>query len=126
MSIKHLAVAAGLFLAGIGTFSQAQQPSRGVINFHGSIVEPSCNASSEGESLMQLKGCTTASRGNLISAHSVQPFNTVKSVQGSATQVRLVADSGTNGRYYNQSYQLMDNAGAPVRSGSYVVTITAQ
>lgn len=125
MSVKHLTAVTGLLLVSAGTFSQAQQPSHGAINFHGSIVEPSCNAFSQGESLMQLTGCPTASRGNLISARSVQPVGSVKALQGSAADIRLVADSGMSERYYNQSYQLMDTAGRPVRSGSYVVTITS-
>ena len=41
-----------------------------------------------------------------------------------AAHVKLVADSG-DGRYYNQSYLLVDAAGKAIQSGNYVITMTS-
>lgn len=122
MSIKCLAAVMGLLLDGIATCDAEQPVRNGTIQFHGSIVEPSCNVSGS-RSVMELKKCPLVSRGTLFQVRSVQPTSTVQAL-GHSLNVKLVADS-TSGRYYDQSYVLIDNRGNPVLSGSYIITLTS-
>ncbi|UZE26226.1 hypothetical protein LOY67_12730 [Pseudomonas sp. B21-056] len=56
---------------------------------------------------------------------SVRPVGTVSSLDNSPVNVRLVADSGKGGRYFNQDYVLEDSAGKPITRGAYLVTLTS-
>lgn len=123
MNGLRLSVFSGLLVAWAGTCGAAEQVGHGIIQFRGGIVEPVCTTSSGTGSVMELKGCPLASRGNLIDVRSVRPASSVKALGQSEAKVKLVADSGMSGRYYNQSYILIDNAGVLIRSGSYVVTL---
>jgi hypothetical protein len=40
-------------------------------------------------------------------------------------KVKLLADNGQSGRDYAGQYQLVDELGTPVRSGMYLITLTA-
>lgn len=124
MSVKRLAVITGLLLTGLVSQSQAQQPAQGSIRFQGSIVEHSCDTSAKQGAMLALSHCPLASRGSLIDIQSVQPLGSVEALPGSRTDMRLIADS-TNGRTYDQSYQLVDHSGQPIRTGLYLVTLTS-
>lgn len=103
-------------------FSSACQA--GVIDFHGAIVEPACSVQASVDARVELKGCSSASRGAAIEAQSLVPAASATALGGSAVKVRLLADSGPAGRYFDRQYQLLDEAGQPVSSGNYVVTLS--
>ena len=124
MSVKRLAVITGLLLAGLVTHAQAQLPAQGLIRFQGSIVESGCDTSATQGAMLALSNCPLASRGSLIDIHSVRPAGSVEALPGSRADVRLKADT-SNGRTYDQSYQLVDHSGQPIRTGLYLVTLTS-
>ncbi|MFB3306309.1 type 1 fimbrial protein [Pseudomonas sp. AMR01] len=119
MNVKGVSIVAGLFCLWAGGVSAAQTVGGGTIEFRGAIVESGCATNARSGSVMDLTGCSIANRGGRIDVHSVAPFASVN-----AAHVRLVADSGS-GRYYDQRYLLVDNAGQPITSGNYVVTLTS-
>ena len=118
MNLKHLSVVTGFLAVWAGSCMAA---SSGVIQFHGSIVEPGCAPAALSGAAMELKGCPQASRGGRF---DVQPVRSVQALGNSAVNVKLVTDSGA-GRYYDQRYVLVDSGGKPLQSGAYVVTLTA-
>jgi hypothetical protein len=59
-----------------------------------------------------------------IEANSISPTASVSAVGQSSVNVKLLADSGREGRYFDQQYVLVDDAGSPVRSGSYLITLS--
>ncbi|ROM33805.1 hypothetical protein BK648_23815 [Pseudomonas poae] len=118
MNVIRLSVVTGFLAVWAGACMAA---SSGVIQFHGSIVEPGCKATAQGGSTVALNGCPQAMRG---SRFDVQPVRTVQALGNAVANVKLVADSGS-GRYYDQRYQLVDALGKPIESGAYIVTLTA-
>jgi hypothetical protein len=60
-----------------------------------------------------------------VSAGSVETVRSVSALDQSSVNVKLVADRGRNGRYYDQRYELVDGLGMPVRSGTYLITLTS-
>jgi len=124
MNLKRLSAVTGLFFVMVGSCGAASQVGQGVIQFHGSIVESSCASNAAGV-VMELKGCSPASRGSQINVRSVQPVSSVKALDHSTVSVKLMADSGVGGRYYDQRYVLVDNAGRPIHSGTYLITLTS-
>ena len=117
MNVKRLSVVSGLLAVWAGGCMAA---SSGVIQFHGSIVEPSCNSAAPGGSTVEFNGCPQPVRG---SRFEVQPVRSVKALGSSAVNIKLVADSG-DGRYYDQRYMVVDLNGKPILSGAYVITTT--
>lgn len=103
-------------------FSSACQA--GVIHFQGAIVEPACSVQASVDARVELKGCSSASRGAAIEAQSLVPAASATALGGSVVKVRLLADSGPSERYFDRQYQLLDEAGQPVGSGDYVVTVS--
>ena len=103
-------------------FSSACQA--GVIHFHGAIVEPACSVQASLDARVELKGCSSASRGAAIEVQALAPAASATALGGSAVRVRLLADSGPNERYFDRQYQLLDQAGQPLHSGNYVVTLS--
>ncbi|CRM90804.1 hypothetical protein [Pseudomonas sp. 22 E 5] len=118
MNVKRLSLVTGVLAVWAG--ASLAGPS-GVIQFHGSIVEPGCHAAAPGGSTLELKGCPQALRG---SQFAVQPVRTVTALGTAQADVKLVADR-SDGRYYDQRYVLVDALGKPIQSGAYVVTMTA-
>ncbi|MEX5555027.1 type 1 fimbrial protein [Pseudomonas pergaminensis] len=118
MNVKRLSLVTGFLALWTGACLAA---SSGVIQFHGSIVEPGCNAGASGGSTLELKGCPQALRGSQL---DVQPVRSVQALGTSTAHVKWVADS-SNGRYYDQRYVLVDALDKPIQSGAYVVTVTA-
>ncbi|QJI28875.1 type 1 fimbrial protein [Pseudomonas sp. ADAK18] len=124
MNLKRLSVVTGLFFTMVGSCGATPQATQGVIQFHGSIVESSCASNAAG-AVMELKGCSPASRGSQINVRSVQPVSSVTALDHSAVSVKLMADSGAGRRYYDQQYVLVNNAGKQVYSGTYLITLTS-
>ncbi len=118
MNGMRLPIATGFLAVWAGA---CMASSQGVIQFHGSIVESGCTTSAGNSSVMELKGCPIASRGNHF---DVRPVASVKALGNAAANVKLVADIG-NGRYYDQRYVLVDSLGKPIQSGNYVITMTS-
>ncbi|WP_439862576.1 type 1 fimbrial protein [Pseudomonas antarctica] len=119
MNVKGIGVFAGLFCLSVGTCAAAQTAGGGTLEFRGAIVEAGCATNARSGPVMELTECSSANRGGRIDVHSVASVASVDKAH-----VRLVADSG-NGRYYDQRYLLVDNAGQPITSGNYVVTLTS-
>ncbi|RQO43106.1 type 1 fimbrial protein [Pseudomonas sp. KBW05] len=117
-NVKRLSLVSGFFAVWAGGCLAA---SGGVIQFHGSIVEPGCATSASGGAAMELKGCPQAFRGNRF---DVQSVSSVQARGPAPVSVKLVSDNA-NGRYYDQRYVLVDTLGKPIQSGAYVVTLTA-
>lgn len=122
MNTRLSSVGTLLFFSMAGTCLAAPPPpSHGVIHFVGNIVEPPCSVGGQSATL-SLKACPSLARGNVM---SVRPVGTVSSLDNSPVNVRLVADSGKGGRYFNQDYVLEDSAGKPITRGAYLVTLTS-
>ena len=118
MHVKRLSRVTGFLAVWAGSCLAA---SGGVIQFHGSIVEPGCASSAPGGAVMELKGCPQTVRGNQF---DVQPVRSVQALGAAKANVKLVGDNA-NGRYYDQRYVLVDSLGKPIQSGLYVVTLTS-
>lgn len=125
MRIKKLSVVTGLLVISTSICGAAQAASQGTISFHGSIVEPGCVSNAYNSSLMELTGCPSASRGNRIDVRRVTPVASVKAVGDSSHRAVLLSDTGSDARYYDQRYQLVDSLGKPIQSGAYVVTLSS-
>lgn len=127
MSTKLVLAGVGMFLGLSGICSAAPQSIQGTIYFHGSIVEEPCTPSStaQGGAALSLRQCPQFSRGNDIRVHGVGPSSSVTAIGKSPVNVKLVTDSGKEGRYYDQQYALVDEAGKPVNSGMYLITLTS-
>ncbi|OPA89840.1 hypothetical protein BFW87_22510 [Pseudomonas fluorescens] len=119
MNVKGVSMVAGLFCLWAGGVSAAQTVGGGTIEFRGAIVESGCATNARSGSVIELSGCSSANRGSRLDALNVAPVASVN-----AAHVRLVADSGS-GRYYDQRYLLVDDAGKPIQSGNYVITMTS-
>lgn len=96
----------------------------GVIHFQGAIVEPACSVQTSVDGRVELTGCSPASRGSAIEVQALAPTASAKALGGSAARVRLMADNSPTERYFDRQYQLLDEAGQPLRSGDYVVTLS--
>ncbi|MBU6959759.1 type 1 fimbrial protein [Pseudomonas sp. CVAP len=124
MNGKFFSVGMGLFFSLTGMCFAATPVAQGVISFHGSIVESSCASSAQVGGL-RLDDCPALARGSVISVRSVEPVRSVSALDHYNVGVKLVADSGKEGRYYNQQYALVDGSGKPVNSGAYLITLTS-
>lgn len=127
MKTQLVLAGVGMFLGLSGVCSAAPQGVQGTIYFHGSIVEEPCTPSSTGNgaAALHLNRCPQFSRGNDIRVQGVGPSSTVTAIGQSPVNVKLVTDSGKAGRYYDQQYALVDGAGKPVTSGTYLITLTS-
>ncbi|EJL08057.1 hypothetical protein [Pseudomonas chlororaphis] len=127
MSSKLVLAGVGMFLGLSGICFAAPQSIQGTIYFHGSIVEEPCTPSStaQGGAALNLRQCPQFSRGNDIRVHGVGPSSSVTAIGKSPVNVKLVTDSGKEGRYYDQQYALVDEAGKSVNSGMYLITLTS-
>jgi hypothetical protein len=100
----------------------------GVIHFQGAIVEPACSVQASVDGRVDLTGCSPASRGSAIEVQALAPTASAKALGGSAVRVRvrvrLMADNSPTERYFDRQYQLLDEAGQPLRSGDYVLTLS--
>jgi type 1 fimbria pilin len=115
-------IAAGLSL--LFALSGACLAAPGTIRFQGSIVEPGCQSRVGTDGTFELYECSAQSRAMRIEANTLAPTASVSAVGQSSVNVKLLADSGREGRYYDQQFVLMDEAGLPIRSGDYLVTLS--
>ncbi|MEG0861441.1 MAG: type 1 fimbrial protein [Pseudomonas sp.] len=119
-----LSVASVTMLFSLCTVCQAAPAvAQGEIRFTGSIVESSCTTSSRPGG-WRMEGCPSLARGTGIDVQRLDPHATVRALDNASAQARLVADSGEQGRYYDQQYVLVDNLGKPITTGNYLVTLT--
>lgn len=124
MNGKCFSVGFSLFFA-LSSASLAATPiGQGVIQFHGSIVEPSCTSRMGTNSTIQLYKCPTPVLISAISVREVELARSVSAVNNSSVNVKLLAASSREGRYYSQQYELVDDMGKPVRTGAYLITLT--
>jgi type 1 fimbria pilin len=125
MNGKCLSVGISLFFALSGGCLAATPSSQGVIRFHGSIVESGCTSRLGASSTFEFNDCPIKVGGNSVSVRSVEPVRSVSALDHSRVGVKLVADSSKDHRYYDQQYALVDDAGRPVNSGAYLITLTS-
>jgi type 1 fimbria pilin len=103
---------------------QAATPAaQGEIRFIGSIVESPCTTSSLASG-WRMEGCPSIARGTGIDVRRINPQATIRALDNASAQVRLIADSGEQGGYYDQQYALVDNTDKPVTTGTYLITLT--
>ncbi|NBF04351.1 type 1 fimbrial protein [Pseudomonas sp. Fl5BN2] len=123
MNVVFASTAFGLLL-GISSSCFAATPvGHGIIRFTGSIVEGNCDSSAASTGL-NLRKCPQGSRGGTIDVKRVGPVASVSGLDRSAVKVKLLADSGPQGRYYDQHYAFVDQAGKTVTSGTYLITLS--
>lgn len=119
MNVGRFSVMTGFLCLWASTCGAAQIVGQGTLRLTGAIVESGCATNARSGAVMELRGCARVSRGSRFEVRNVAPVASVN-----AAHVRLVADSG-EGRYYDQRYLLVDNAGKPIESGNYVITMTS-
>ncbi len=54
----------------------------------------------------------------------MQPLQSVRSIDGSTAQVKLIGENRAEGGVLRQQYALVDGNGRALTSGNYVVTLT--
>lgn len=125
MNGKCLSVGISLFFALSGACMAATPSGQGVIQFHGSIVEPGCNTRVGASSTFEFNDCPTRVSGNSVNVRSVEPVRSVSALDHSGVNIKLLAGRIQGGRYYDQEFELVDGSGKPVRSGGYLITLTS-
>ncbi|BAQ73227.1 MULTISPECIES: hypothetical protein [Pseudomonas] len=121
MNATFASTAFGLLLGLSSSCFAAAPVAQGVIRFTGSIVESNC-ASSAASTGLSLRQCPQGSRGGAIDVTRVG--TRVSAVERSAVKLKLLADSGSQGRYYDQQYAFVDQSGKAVTSGTYLITLS--
>ena len=119
MSRLRISIAMGLLVSLSGTCFA----SPGVIALRGAIVESPCPVSTSAEGFA-LHGCPARTAGQDGSAHKVQPLRSVRSIDGSTAQVKLIGENSDESGVLRQQYALVDGKGRALTSGNYVVTLT--
>ena len=122
MNVALASTALSLFLGLSGSCLAATPSGQGIIRFYGKIVESNCtsNAASDG---LNLRQCPQGSRGGSIDVRRVGPLASASGPGNTVVKVKLLADSGREGRYYDQHYAVIDQAGKAVTSGAYLITL---
>ena len=121
MNATFASTAFGLLLGLSSSCFAAAPVAQGVIRFTGSIVESHCTTSAASTGL-SLRQCPQGSRGGAIDVTRVG--TSVSAVDRSAVKLKLLADSGSQGRYYDQQYAFVDQSGKAVTSGTYLITLS--
>ncbi|MBU0526608.1 MAG: type 1 fimbrial protein [Gammaproteobacteria bacterium] len=124
MNGKRLSVGISLCFTLTGACFAAGPITQGTIEFHGSIVEPSCIWHAIENSKFELNGCRAVNRTKMVNAIRVEPINIGSSPDRSNVNVKLLAGGGRDSRYRDQQYELVDAVGTPVLSGKYLITQT--
>lgn len=125
MNGKRLSVGISLFFALSGACLAATPVAHSVIQFHGSVVELGCTSRVGANSTFEFNDCPTRVGGKSVRVRSVEPVRSVSAFDHSSVNVKLLAGSSQDGRYYDQQYELVDGVGNPVRSGTYLITLTS-
>ncbi|MCO7568818.1 type 1 fimbrial protein [Pseudomonas chlororaphis] len=121
MNATFASTAFGLLLGLSSSCFAAAPVAQGVIRFTGSIVESHCTTSAASTGL-SLRQCPQGARGGAIDVTRVG--TSVSAVDRSAVKLKLLADSGSQGRYYDQQYAFVDQSGKAVTSGTYLITLS--
>ncbi|WP_095061615.1 type 1 fimbrial protein [Pseudomonas sp. Irchel s3f7] len=120
MNSKHLAVGFSLLFALNGACLAASS----TISFQGSIVESGCQPNMGTAATFELYGCPVQSRTMAFSAKSITPTVGVSSLNPTGVKVKLLDEKERKSRYFDQQYALVDDTGAPVQSGNYLITLS--
>lgn len=123
MHVRSLLTITGVLVLMLNTATSVSAASGGIINFKGRIFGAACDPSSQGGPVIELKGCPAASRGNTIHVHSITDTG---KLAPSGLNATLIHDSERNSSYYDQQYRLINKAGEPVHSGTYLITMTSR
>ena len=119
MSCLRISIAMGLLVSLSGTCFA----SPGVIALRGAIVEAPCPVSTSAEGFA-FHGCPARATGQDGSTRKVPPLQSVRSIDGSTAQVKLIGENREEGGSLRQQYALVDGKGRALTSGNYVVTLT--
>jgi hypothetical protein len=92
MSCLRISIAMGLLVSLSGTCFA----SPGVIALRGAIVEAPCPVSTSAEGFA-FHGCPARTAGQDSSARKVQPLQSVRSIDGSTAQVKLIGENRAEG-----------------------------
>ncbi|EPJ95829.1 hypothetical protein [Pseudomonas psychrophila] len=124
MDNNRLAIGTSLIFV-LSSVSLAAVPlGQGVIQFHGSVVEPGCITNVKMSATFEFKRCPSPQLGSAVNVSRVESVSSVNATGHSSVKVKLLTGSSPDGRYYNQQYELVDGSGKPVLSGAYVITLT--
>lgn len=113
MNIKIFAVCAMSCLGAVAQVHAKSEISSGVLQFTGSIVEPSCRGTA-GDWGVRLDECPSGTLGSHIDVQGVES-------EGGAVQV---FSAGALDRT-TQRYTLVDASGKQLSQGNYVVILTS-
>lgn len=75
--------------------------------------------------MFEFNDCPTKVSDNSVSVRRVEPVSSVSAIEPSGGNVKLLVGRSRDGRFYNLRYELVEGGGKPVRSGTYVVTLTS-
>lgn len=123
MNAAFASTAFGLLLGLSSSCFAAAPIAQGIIHFKGSIVENHCTSSAASSGL-NLRQCPQGSRGASIDIARVGTVARISTLDHSAVKLKLLTDSGSQGRYYDQHYAFVDQAGKAVTSGTYLITMS--
>jgi type 1 fimbria pilin len=118
MKVKHLSIAMSICFALNAKCWPATHVAQGTIRFEGSIVELSCGTGVTNNATLELTTCPALGRTPLIKVDNVGSLRELSNVTA-----KLI-DNVDRGQYYDQRYELVDDAGAPVQSGVFLITTT--
>ncbi|MCK3863815.1 type 1 fimbrial protein [Pseudomonas sp. B329] len=97
----------------------------GTIRIVGGIDESGCNSGPLSNAAFTLSDCPTVVRDTSIDIVSIDNPTAGITPEYAAAHVSLVSDSGSNSRYYNRQYEVLDRKGKLIRSGAYIITLTS-
>jgi len=112
MSGKRFAVSVAICLALVGQV-QAGGVVSGVLQFSGSIVEPSCTTTA-GNDGWRMDSCPALARDSVIGIQGVDE----QALPAQAVRI-------DRGHSVDQTYRLVDERGKPLTQGHYVVVVSS-
>jgi len=115
MKIKHLPIVISI-LSTLSGASRTAVAAENTLRLEGAIVERVCHSSVKTPGMFELNTCPALARATAFGVNSLdRPRPGIR--------LTLLADSGQD-RYYDRRYALVDNTGATVSAGNYLVTMT--
>lgn len=97
----------------------------GTIRITGGIEEPGCSSSFLSNAAFTLNDCPSVVRDTSIVIVNIDDPAVGITPKYSLAHANLVSDSGSNSRYYNRQYEVLDSKGELIRSGAYMITLTS-
>jgi len=113
MSGKRFAVTVAICLALVGQAQAGGVVASGVLQFSGSIVEPSCTTT-VGSAGWRMDNCPALARDSVIGIQAVDE----QALPAQAVRI-------DRGHSVDQAYRLVDEHGKPLTQGRYVVVVTS-